>query len=104
MWTCVGQTIQMVEGDYGLELPISIGGVTFTERDSVTVKIAKGDNVIIEKTYGNITNNTVTLALSEEESALLPVGSYCYGLDWYQSGAFMCNIVQRNGFKVVDKL
>ena len=104
MWTCVGQTIQMVEGDFGLELPIVVGGVTFTERDSVTVKIAKGDNVIIEKTYGNITNNTVTLALSEEESALLPVGSYCYGLDWFQDGAFMCNIVQRNGFKVVDKL
>ena len=104
MWTCVGQTIQMVEGDFGLELPISIGGVTFTARDSVKVKIAKGDNVIIEKTYDNVTNNTVTLMLSEAESALLPVGSYCYGLDWYQDGAFMCNIIQRNGFKVVDKL
>ena len=105
MWTVLaGSTIQMVEGDYGLELPITVSGITLAANDEIRVKIAKGDNVLIEKTYGEISQNTVTLMLTEAESALLPVGNYCYSLDWYQDGAFMCNVIQRNGLRVVDKL
>ena len=94
----------MVEGDFGLELPITVSGVTLAANDEIKVKIAKGDSIIIEKTYDNISNNTVKLTLTEAESALLPVGNYCYSLDWYQDDAFMCNVIQRSGFKVVDKL
>lgn len=94
----------MVEGDYGMELPITVNGVTLAAADEIRVKIAKGDNVLIEKTYDNISNNTVKLMLTEAESALLHVGNYCYSLDWYQDDAFMCNVIQRSGFKVVDKL
>jgi hypothetical protein len=43
------------------------------------------------------------VCLTEEESALFPVGVYCYRLDWYQEGTFMCNIIPDAVFKVVDK-
>ena len=105
MWTILaGQTIQMVDGDYGLELPIMINGVTLGGSDEIMLKIARGNDVLIEKTYGNISDNKVNPVLSEAETALLPVGNYCWGLDWYRDGVFMCNVVARNGFKVVDKL
>ena len=104
MWSSVGQAVQMVEGDYGIELPITISGVTFSEHDSVKLKIARGETVLIEKVFDNISNNAIALTLTESESELLPVGVYVYSLDWYQDDVFMCNIVQRNGFRVVDKL
>lgn len=104
MWMCTDQSIQMTEGDYGIELPITVNGVTFTERDEVRIKIARGDNVLIEKVFDNISDNTVNMVLTEAESALLPVGNYQYSLDWYQDGAFMCNIIQRASYRVVDKL
>lgn len=104
MWACTGQSIQMVEGDFGIELPLSVNGVTFTEHDDLRIKIAQGEDVLITKTFSNITNNTVQLVLSEAESALLPIGAYQYSLDWFQDGAFMCNVIQRASFKVVDKL
>ena len=42
MWACTGQSIQMVEGDFGIELPLSVNGVTFTEHDDLRIKIAQG--------------------------------------------------------------
>ena len=47
--------------------------------------------------------NTIPLAFTEEESALLSVGTYYYALDWYQNGAFLCNIIPASTLKVVDK-
>lgn len=104
MWVCTGQSIQMVEGDFGIELPLSVNGVTFTEHDELRIKIARGEDVLIAKTFSSITDNTVRLVLSEADSALLPIGAYQYSLDWYQDGVFMCNVIQRASFKVVDKL
>lgn len=80
MWVCTGQSIQMVEGDFGIELPLSVNGVTFTERDELRIKIARGEDVLITKTFSSITDNTVRLVLSEPDSALLPIGAYQYSL------------------------
>lgn len=103
MWNVSGNSLSMCEGDWGVELPVTISGVTFTASDSVRIVIKKGETVLITKDFTNITQNTVRLELTEAESALLPVGAYAYSLDWYQNGAFMCNIIPTAVFKVVDK-
>lgn len=103
MWNVNGLQLNMTEGDWGVKLPVTVSGVTFANNDSVKIVIKSGETTIIEKEYTNITQNTVNLELTEAESALLPVGSYVYRLDWYQDGAFMCNIIPISTFKVVDK-
>ena len=103
MWNVNGITLNMTEGDWGVKLPVTVTGVTFTANDSVRIKIQRGETTIIEKEYTNITQNTFDLEFTEAESALLPVGSYLYSLDWYQDGAFMCNIIPSGVFLVGDK-
>lgn len=103
MWNVNGITLNMTEGDWGVKLPVTVTGVTFTANDSVRIKIQRDETTIIEKEYTNITQNTFDLEFTEAESALLPVGSYLYSLDWYQDGAFMCNIIPSGLFVVGDK-
>ena len=105
MWNVNGQDLKMVEGDWGIQLPVTVSGTTLTASDELklTIKTAINGDTIVSKTFTNIQQNTVDLELTEAESALLPVGSYVYLLDWYQSGAFMCNIIPSALFKVVEK-
>lgn len=103
MWNVNGITLNMTEGDWGVKLPVTVTGVTFAANDSVRIKIQRDETTIIEKEYTNITQNTFDLEFTEAESALLPVGSYLYSLDWYQDGAFMCNIIPSGLFVVGDK-
>ena len=106
MWAVINwHSIKMTEGDYGIQLPIVISGATLTANDEIKLVIKSSINgtAIVEKTFTNISNNTVNLMLTEAESALLPVGSYVYLLDWYQDGAFLCNIIPWATFKVVEK-
>lgn len=103
MWNVNGITLNMTEGDWGVKLPVTVTGATFTANDSVRIKIQRDETTIIEKEYTNITQNTFDLEFTEAESALLPVGSYLYSLDWYQDGAFMCNIIPSGMFLVGDK-
>lgn len=120
MWKVSGQTIKMTKGDYGIDLPITINGVTFSAQDSVlfTLKTKefcddmcecypgkpnKSDSTIITKSYSNISNNTINLSFTKEESDKLYPGDYLYSLDWYQDGLFLCNIIPAADFKVVDK-
>lgn len=105
MWNVYGKDIKMTEGDYGVSLPILINGIEFSANDVIklVLKTAANGDIILEKEFSNIQENTVELVLSESESALFPVGTYVYLLDWYQDGVFMCNIVQSAMFKVVDK-
>lgn len=105
MWAASTNAIQMTEGDFGVQLPITITGPTFTAADEVklTVKDTINGNTILEKSYSDIQNNTVPFELTQEESDLLPVGGYVYSLDWFQSGHFLCNIIPASTFKVVEK-
>ena len=104
-WNVTSLNLSMAEGDYGIKLPVTISGTTLSEQDSVklTFKSAMNGTVILEKEFTGITENTVDLELTEEESALFPVGTYAYTMDWYQGGNFMCNIIPCASFKVVDK-
>lgn len=105
MFTVNGNEIQMIEGDYGLQLPVTISGTTLTASDEIlfTIKKKLNGETVLTKTFANIVDNTFNLEITEAESALLSVGNYVYSLDWYQSGAFMCNIIPCAGFKVGEK-
>lgn len=105
MWEVSGQKLKMTEGDYGMQLPITISGTTLTASDEIlmTIKSKVNGDTILAKTYDNISQNTFNFELTEAETQLLPVGSYVYSLDWYQGGAFMCNIIPCAVIEVVDK-
>lgn len=105
MWAAMGHCLEMTEGDWGIKLPITVKDVTFAANDAVKliIKNKRNGDAILEKTYGNIADNTINLELTEAETALLPSGGYVYSLDWYQDGAFLCNIIPLASFKVVDK-
>jgi len=107
MWDVNDKTekLQMAEGDYGIELPVTVHGTTLGENDTLlfTFKAALNGATILTKEYGNPTDNTVNLEFTEAESALFGVGDYVYSLDWYQSGSFMCNLIRCAVFVVVDK-
>lgn len=104
-WNVTGQNLSMAEGDFGIALPIEISGVALGQQDSIkiTFKTAVNGDEVLAKEFDGIVDNTISLELTEEETELLPVGSYVYGLDWYQSGNFMCNIIPSASIKVVDK-
>lgn len=105
MWQVNAQNITMTEGDFGIQQPVTIRGTTFAADDyiKITFKNRLNGTMMLEKDFTNIQNGTVNLELTEAESALFPVGTYVYSLDWYQSGSFMCNIIREATFKVVDK-
>lgn len=97
--------IEMIEGDFGLVLPIKIGSIELTESDEFSLKIFKEKDAepVLTKTFKNIVNNTLELKFTEEESKKLAVGDYYYDLDWYQEGTFLSNILAGKKFTVKDK-
>ena len=105
MWNVTDNNLQMAEGDYGIDLPVELHGMTLGASDSIriTFKDRKNGNEILVKDFNNIVDNTANLVFTEAESAKFPVGVYVYSLDWYQNGNFMCNIILCSTFRVVDK-
>ncbi len=104
MWAVKDNDIKMAEGDWGIELPITIDGITFTENDVLkfVFKDKMNGETILEKEFAPV-EGTINLVLTEAETALFLIGTYVYSLDWYQSGAFLCNIILSAIFRVVDK-
>ena len=98
-------TIGMIEGDFGIVLPIEIEGIEITTEDQFSIKIFKNINEepIITKTYSNISDNTIEFELTKEESQLLKKGYYYYDLDWYQVNKFLGNLIANARFKVLEK-
>lgn len=99
--------ITMTEGDFGIVLPIEIDTdrTELTSNDKFVFKIFKEINseAIIEKVFENITNNTIELSFTREESEKLEIGDYYYDLDWFQEDVFLSNILRKKKFKVNDK-
>lgn len=98
-------TIGMIEGDFGIVLPMEIEGIEITAEDQFSIKIFKNINEepIIPKTYSNISDNTINFELTKEESQLLKKGCYYYDLDWYQGNKFLGNLISNARFKVLEK-
>lgn len=104
MWRASGNAIEMVVGDYGIALPITISGITIGASDSIKFTVVRDNGVtVFEKTYTNISNNTISVELTEEETDAINPGDYMYVIDWYQDDAFKCNIVRKAPFSVVRK-
>ena len=74
MWAVNGQDIKMTEGDWGIKLPITIGGTTLTASDELKliIKASKNGDAVFTRVYTDISENTVELEFTEAESALLP--------------------------------
>jgi hypothetical protein len=104
MWNVNGTTIKMVEGEYGVDLPLTITGATLTANDEIRLTIKRGrqGNVAVEKSYSDIQDNTINVRLTESESSALRVGKYQYSLAWYQEGFFLCYLIEKGLFEVVD--
>ena len=104
MWIVKGYDLQMTAGDYGVQLPMRIRGVTLGGSDTILFTLKNAHYVtVLTKTFTNIQDNTANLALTSAESESLTAGNYIYTLDWYQSGQFMCNLIDEASFKVVAK-
>ena len=97
--------LEMIEGDFGIKLPIEIEGITLDATDSISLKVFKEVNAtpIITKTFQNISNNTIELEFSKEETKLLSVGNYYYDIDWFQGDEFLGNIVAKQKLCVKEK-
>ena len=99
--------IEMVEGDWGEELPLEIETESdITSSDKFIIEIFKdirSREPIITKNYENIQENTINFRLTQEESEKLKVGTYFYNIDWYKENSFLSNIVKSKMFKVTDK-
>lgn len=102
-WSTKDNEIYMIQGDYGIGLPITVYDVFILENDYVKITIKKEDQVILEKIFTKVRENTIFLNLTEEESALLDVGLYSYSIDWYRDGAFIYNIIPASSFRVVAR-
>lgn len=99
--------IEMTEGDFGIVLPIEIDieEAEISNIDKFILKIFKEINgeVIIEKVFEKIENNTLELKFTQEESKKLEIGDYFYDLDWFQEDAFLSNILAKKKIVVTDK-
>lgn len=106
MLTAAGLKIKMVEGDYGLVLPIKLlTEQAITASDKFAIKIFKDINTepLVSQEYYNLTDNTIEFKLSEEESHRLKVGYYKYDIDWYRDNTFLSNVVAQKAFIVSEK-
>lgn len=99
--------IEMVEGDWGEELPLEIETESeITASDKFVIEIFKdirSREPIITKNYENIQENTINFRLTQEDSEKLKVGTYFYNIDWYKENSFLSNVVRSKMFKVIDK-
>ena len=100
MWSVDENEITMCEDDYGIELPITLNGVDLAPNENlmITIKDAMNGVQLLQKAF------TDALSLTAAESAQLPVGKYVYSLDWYRNSTFLCNIIPKSKFTVVDKV
>ena len=99
--------IEMVEGDWGEELPLEIETESeITSSDKFIIEIFKdirSRETIITKKYSDIKENTINFRLTQEDSEKLKVGTYFYNIDWYKENSFLSNVAHSKMFKVTDK-
>ena len=101
--TCkTNSNLEMDSGDFGVVLPFTVKGTTVTASDCFRFVFKGADGAtILTQTYADVQNNTINFVLSAAESALFPVGSYLYDLEWYQDGAFQDRLISSALFRVV---
>ena len=105
MFNVKNGNISMVEGDYGLELPITITGTIISSDETIELIIRDNSGEIkIDKFYNNIVDNTINFSLTKQESGKLTSNKkYFYSLDWYRNEDFLGNILNGLEFNVEEK-
>ena len=101
MLKLIGNKIQMVKGDFGLPLPITLEQtIASDETIKFTIEDSKGKEILVKK-YSNITDNQFELSFTKEESEKLKAKTYLYKIDWYKEDVFKGNIVRDEIFEVL---
>lgn len=105
MFSVKNGNISMIEGDYGLELPITITGTEISEDEQIKLTIAdSSDEIKIEKIYSNIADNVINFSLTKSESEKLKSNKkYFYSIDWYRNEQFLGNVINGYEFNVEEK-
>ena len=92
--------IEMFEGDFGEVLPMTIINGEVLEHDILRFIIKDASfNIIIDKEL-NVENNAFDFSLTEEESKLLPTGTYSWGLRQYRNDTLVDTLTGNNLFRV----
>lgn len=104
MWNANGNSITMTQNDFGVGLPLSFPETEINEEDTLAfiIKKSSGGQVIINKTFTNISNSSIEIALTKEESAKLLTGSYVWKVNWYRGQQFLMCLIGPAPFKVVS--
>ena len=93
--------IEMVEGDWGEELPLEIESESeITSSDKFIIEIFKdvrSREPIITKKYSDIKENTINFRLTQEESEKLKVGTYYYNNGCTYQGEYRDDIYHGYG-------
>ena len=99
MFVIDGKAVTMNKGDFGI-----VYNVHFTDiADNYTFvfKIKNmNDEVIFEKEYGNIQDNTIHISLDKEETILLNKGNYSWGLVQMREGELYNTLINDEMWKV----
>ena len=68
MWIVNGNDLRMAEDDFGVILPITVNGATFSNNDVLRITIGNNaETAIVTKTY-TPSNNTINFELTEAEA------------------------------------
>lgn len=90
--------ISMNEGDFGVILGINFTDVNETD---VVFKIYNKE-MLLEKTFENVTDNKVELKLSKEDTSKLTVGTYNYDIYQYKEGILKNTLLKGKTFVVKE--
>ena len=93
--------IQMYEGDFGEVLPINITEGEILEGDILRFIIQDLAHKNIINKVVDVSDNSFSFRLTEEETKLLKEGSYKWGLKQYRDHLLIDTLTANNKFKVV---
>lgn len=97
-----GKQLIMNAGDYGETVEFKLINGTILENDDITLIIEnkRTFNNIIEKKLDITGVNEFEFTLTEEETALLDVGTYLWGILWERNGELVDTLEVDNFFTV----
>lgn len=93
--------IQMYEGDFGEVLPIKIVNGEILENDVLRFIIQDSSHTDIINKEVEVSDNSISFSLTEEESKLLKKNSYYWGLKQYRDNLLVDTLTANNKFLVV---
>lgn len=91
--------IVMNEGDFGVELPMTIGNTLDTDTIKFIIYDAS-DNEIVNKTLP-YRNNTFIFELTKEESSRLAKNNYLYKIVQYRNDIMQNTLTEDSMFKII---